>query len=132
AAWVRLNSTSSYLAACFFALTLIAPVQPWSADGALNAILILPPAAPAAGGTVAGVGSAFLVSSVFDGSCALRQAVGKTASARTSPLTMARLGWIICLSPCVVDAGRANPSLMFRMCIRSASALGAGRRQRRG
>jgi hypothetical protein len=28
AAWLRLNSTSSYLAACSLALTLMAPVQP--------------------------------------------------------------------------------------------------------
>src|SRR5262245_25459125 len=63
AAWVRLSSTSSYLAACFFALLLIAPVQPWSAVGALNAILILPPAAPVAAGGVTVAGWAGLLPS---------------------------------------------------------------------
>src|SRR5690348_5415145 len=75
AAWVRLKSTSSYLVACFLALTLIAPVQPWSADGALKAILILAPAWRAGGGGVAvalspGLGPL----SALGGCSALRQA----------------------------------------------------------
>src|SRR6185503_8836655 len=115
-AWVRLNSTSSYLVACFLALTLIAPVQPWSADGALNAILILPPAAGAAGaGTVAGVSALFGASSAFGLSSAFLQAICESASVRASPHTTARFGSIIAC-----------------LLVWSTSGLGAGRRQRRG